>query len=136
MSTLLPGLRPGWIPFGWFVCVALTSVVLFALIAVGLVDGDPEGGNASVAVALALGFLAGGLFVGTRVAAAPVLHGVAIGLFSVVAWLAANLLLGEATDHDTWRSLTASATAWLLLIQAVAAVVGCRVGVRWARRGR
>lgn len=136
MSTLLAGVRPGWIPFGWFVCAAITSLALFGFIAVGVVGGDPAGGDFWVAASLALGFWLGGLFVGTRVAAAPVAHGLGIGLFSVVVWFVANLVLGEATDQTAWSEMDGMTLVSLLMIQAVAAIVGARIGVRWVRRGR
>jgi hypothetical protein len=136
MSTLLAGLRPGWIPFGWFVCAAISSVVLFGFIALGLVSGDPEGADPWVAAALVTGFFFGGLFVGTRVAAAPVLHGLAIGAFTLVVWLVANLLLGEPTDQTAWAGPGAVAVAALMVLHTTAAVVGARIGVRWVRQGR
>ena len=34
-----------------------------------------------------------------------ILHGIALGLFSLVAWFVINLVLGEPTGATTWRSL-------------------------------
>jgi hypothetical protein len=125
-------LRWDWIAFGWFLAVALTSLVLLALSSFGLLVADGGGEALWAAVALAVGFFVIGVFVGTRVVAAPVLHGVAIALFSLVAWLAVNLI-GEPFGETTWRSLDAPTVAGLLVLQAVAAVVGTRIGVRWTR---
>lgn len=124
-------LRPTWIPFGWFICAAITSLVLMVLIALGVVGDQPAGGDVSVAAALAIGFWAGGFLVGTRVAAAPFLHGIGIGLFSLVVWVGVNLFLGEPTDQTAWRSLDAVTAVGLLLVHTVAVIVGLRMGIRW-----
>ena len=63
---------------------------------------------------LAAGFFLGGWFTGARAGAAPILHAVGIGLFSLVAWLLVNLVLGGATGAAEWRSLPATLTAGLL----------------------
>jgi hypothetical protein len=126
-------LRWDWIAFGWFLAVGLTSLLLLALSSFGLLVTDAGGETLWVAVALAVGFFVIGVFVGTRVVAAPVLHGVAMALCTLVAWLAVNLLVGEPFGETTWRSLDALTAAGLLVLQAAAAVVGARIGVRWMR---
>jgi len=130
----LQNVRPSWVAFGWFLGAAVTSALLIALIAVGLVDAVETGAGELWALpAMFLGFAAGGYFVGARVGAAPILHAVGIGLFSIVVWFLANLLFGEALDAETWSSLSPAFTAGLLLLQIVAAALGARVGSREAR---
>ncbi|HEX8691942.1 MAG TPA: hypothetical protein VF746_05965 [Longimicrobium sp.] len=132
----LQNVRPSWVAFGWFLGAAVTSALLIALIAVGLVDRTGDGGGPWVLLAMFLGFAAGGYFVGARVGAAPILHAVGIGLFSIVVWFLANLLFGETFDAETWNSLSPAFTAGLLLLQMVAAALGARVGSREARAAR
>jgi hypothetical protein len=67
------------------------------------------------------------------VVAAPTLHGVGMGLFSLLAWLVVNLLIGEPVGETTWRALDGATAGGLILVQAAAAVVGARIGVRWMR---
>ena len=57
-----------------------------------------------------------------------------MGLLSLLVWLAVNLFLGEPTDAAAWDGLGTAPLALLLVLQTVAAVVGARMGVRWARR--
>lgn len=133
MHESLRSIRPSWIAFGWFIAISLTSLILLAMEVVGLVGIDPRGESLWVALALLIGFFISGFFTGTRVAAAPVLHGLGIGFFSFLAWILVNLFLGEPTGGTTWRSLPVETVLGLLLLQAVAAVVGTRLAVRWKR---
>ncbi len=59
----LNNLHPGWVVGGWLVAVAVTSAVYLAIVGIGLL---PAGAGAAVGVlfAMAVGFYAGGLFVG------------------------------------------------------------------------
>lgn len=132
MRERLKDVQIGWVASGWFLSVAVTSLILIALTAFGFAEPDRPGESIWVAASLLIGFVAGGFMVGTRVPVAPTLHGFSIGLFSLVAWLLVNLLLGEAVGATTWRSLAAITLSALLALQAVAAVVGARIGVRWA----
>jgi len=134
MVESIRSVRPSWVAFGWFVAAAITSLVLLAMDAFGMMTGEERTESLWVAVALVVGFTLSGFLVGTRVVAAPVLHGVAIGVFSLVAWVAINLFVGEPTGETTWRDLDARTLGGLLVLQAVAAVVGTRLGVRWRRR--
>src|SRR5688572_18054984 len=108
MREHLHNLNLPWIAFGWFIAVSVTSLILLALDAAGIAGADAPAESLWVAIALAVSFVAAGFLVGTRVAAAPWLNGIGMGLFSVVAWVAVNLLLGEPTGAATWRSLPAS----------------------------
>lgn len=130
----LQNVRPSWVAFGWFIGAAVTSLLLIAMIAVRVINGTgTDGGGFWVLLAMFLGFAAGGYFVGARVGAAPILHAVGIGLFSIVVWFLANLLFGEALDAETWNALSPAFTAGLLLLQIGSAAVGARIGSREAR---
>jgi hypothetical protein len=128
-------IHPTWIAFGWFIAAALTSLFVIALEALGIVGENPGDEATWAGLALFAGFLIGGYFVGARVARAPVIYGISMGLFSIVVWFALNLVLGEPTGATSWRSLGFGTTLGLLLLQAIAAVVGVWLGVRSLTRG-
>lgn len=133
-TETISNVRPSWVAFGWFIAVAVSALLILALVAFGFLSPDSsQGENGWIALALLIGFLTGGLMVGLRTREAPVLHGVGIGLFSLVVWLLANLLVGEPTGWTTWRTLPTAQALALLVLQTCAAVVGARIG---ARRGR
>ena len=132
-SEHLQNVRPGSVALGWFVAVAVTSLAVFAMLAVGLLSRDGHGGTPWGLLATAAGFFAGGWFVGARTGRAPILHAVAIGLFSLLVWLLVNLLPGEMLDAESW-DVGAAYAAGLILLQIVAAAVGGRMGSRDARR--
>ena len=127
-SEHLRNVRPTWVAFGWFAAAAVTGLALVVLISLGLLPPEGEG-EWWVALAFAAGFFSGGWLVGWRTAEAPVLHGVGIGLFSLVAWLLVNLLAG-VLDLAEWTALSPVTTAALLLLQAAAAVAGAWYGSR------
>lgn len=130
----LQNVRPTWVAFGWFLGAAAFSLVFFALVAVGLLQDDGgAGGGIWILMAMFLGFMAGGYFTGLRVGAAPILHGVAIGLFSVVVWFVANLVAGETLDASAWSSLAPEFAAGVILLQIFAAAMGARIGSRSSR---
>lgn len=129
-SEHLRNLRPSWIAFGWFISIAVASLVVLGLAALGVAEPSAAEEAVWVALAIAIGFLAGGLLAGMRSGAAPILHGVAIGLFSVLVWFLANLLLGEPTDATAWRVMAPGTAAGLLLLQMAAASLGAWFGVR------
>lgn len=133
MPERLDRVRPTWVAFGWFIAASITALLLLALAAIGIVGDDPAAEGVWVALSFVVGFGLAGVIVGMRVADAPILHGVGIGAFSLVVWLAANLFFGEPTGQTTWTELATQTVLWLLLLQAVAAVVGVRAGVRWSR---
>jgi hypothetical protein len=84
-------------------------------------------------LAFLVGFAVAGFFVGVRAGTAPILHGVGMGLFSLVVYLAANLIAGEPTGQTAWSEVSTATALWLILLQTVAAIVGTRAGVRWRR---
>ena len=134
MFESVRSVRPAWIGFGWFIAIALTSLALFVMISMGIIRADAPTEGMGISLALLGGFLVAGFFVGTRVNAAPILHGIGMGLCSLIAWLVLNLFVGEATDTAAWNAVPASVAVGLLALQAAAAVVGARAGVRLARR--
>jgi MFS family permease len=129
----LQNVRPGRVLAGWLVAIAVTSVAVFGFILLGLM-GEGAGRDTAWAMsAVAVGFLVGGWFTGSITLEAPILHGVALGLTSLVAWAALNLVMVVVFRGLEWEGLAATATASVILTQIVAAVVGCWVGVRGAR---
>jgi hypothetical protein len=132
-SEHLSNVRPGAVALGWFIAAAVTSLAVFAMLAVGLLSRDGHGCTLWGLLATAAGFFAGGWFVGMRTGRAPILHAVAIGLFSLLVWLLVNLLPGEMLDAESW-DVGAAYAAGLILLQIVAAAIGGRLGSRDARR--
>ena len=130
----LRNVRPGAVALGWFVSACIVSLAVIAMIAVGLLSRDGVGGTGWGLLATAVGFFAGGWFVGMRTGTAPILHAVAIGLFSLVLWLVVNLAFGESLGADSWN-VGAGYLAGLILLQIVAAALGARVASRDARAG-
>jgi hypothetical protein len=131
----LQNVRPAGVLFGWFVSVAVVSLLALLLAATGLVDPEASGtGGLWGVLAIAIGFGVGGWFLGSRLGVAPILHGVAMGIVSVLVWFAANLLAGETVADSAWVSGSEAYYAGLLLLQIIAAAVGARIGSRSQRR--
>jgi len=131
----LQNVRPAGVLFGWFVSVAVVSAGALALAATGLVDPDGAGsGGVWGVLAIAVGFGFGGWLIGTRLGVAPILHGVAMGIVSVLVWFLANLLAGETVADSAMISGSEAYYAGLLLLQIVAAALGARIGSRRQRR--
>ncbi len=129
----LQNVRPITVIAAWLVSIAVTSLILLALLGLRLLDADAPSTRAAMA-AVALGFIAGGVFAGVRAAQAPILHGVAIGMFSLVAWFVLGLLSHSLLQGSVWdvgRDLTITA----VIVQIIASIVGARLGYRLALRG-
>jgi hypothetical protein len=129
----LQNVRPVTVVAAWLVAIAVTSLLMLALVGLRLVDADSPSTRIAM-IALALGFIAGGAFAGLRAAQAPILHGIAMGLFSLIAWfvlglVAQSLITGGALD------LTRDITMTALIIQIVSSIIGARLGYRFAMRG-
>jgi hypothetical protein len=130
----LENVRPGGVLFGWFVSVAVVSAIALALAATGLVDTESStGGGLWGAAAIAAGFALGGWFVGARMGVAPILHGVAMGIVSILVWFLANLVAGETVAGSGMVRGSEAYYAGLLLLQIVAAAVGAAMGSRRQR---
>ncbi|HEX7051468.1 MAG TPA: hypothetical protein VF188_14775 [Longimicrobiales bacterium] len=130
----LENIRPGWVAAGWLVAAAMTSLIGLVLAALQLIGAGDESDQLWALVIVAFGFWVGGFFTGFRALRAPILHGIAIGLATLVAWFALNLLSLVFPDLR-WQALTPTVTAALLLIQMATAVAGAWVGHRIALRG-
>src|SRR5688500_20012003 len=126
-SEHLSNLHVGWTLTGWVVAVAVTSVVHLALTGAGLLTPAGPGEVLGSVAALAVGFFAGGAFVGLRWSDAPVLHGVAIALVSVVV-----AALGSLVAPEPMSAVTVSS----ILVQLAAAVAGALFGRSLVLRGR
>jgi hypothetical protein len=126
-SEHLRNVRPGTVALGWFIGAAVTSLAVFALLALGLLPRDGAGSTAWGLLATAAGFFAGGWFAARRDGSAPILHAVAIGLFSLLVWFLVNLLPGQLLDAESW-DVGAAYAAGLILLQIVAAAIGGRLG--------
>jgi hypothetical protein len=138
----LNNVRVGWVVTGWVVAVAVASLTALVLVALGvLAEPAPEevggagGEGAWVLLAVVAGFLAGGLFLGFRSIDAPILHGLGMGVVSLVAWLVLNLAAALLFGGAGWPALTPTWSAAVLLLQLAAAVAGAWIGHRLALRG-
>lgn len=132
MFESVRSIRPAWIGIGWFLGAALTSLLVFVLSVVGLIRANAPTEGMGVALSLLVGFVMAGFWVGTRVNAAPVLHGVGMGLVSLAVWFALNVFAGSLGEG--WHAVSGPVAVALLGLQTASAVVGARAGVRFARR--
>jgi hypothetical protein len=130
----LQNVRPPWVLFGWFISVAIISLLALLLAATGMVDTEASGGGLWGIVAIAVGFGIGGWLLGARAGVAPILHGVAMGLVSLLLWFLANLVAGKTLNAAEWMRGSEAYYAGLLITQIVAAIVGARLGSRGRRR--
>lgn len=128
-------LHPGWVLGGWLLAVAVTSVVFMVGVGLGLIGPERPSSGFLVPVTVAAGFFLGGLFVGTRWADAPVLHGVAITLLSVVVWFLGNLLAPGRVAGEALGLESPSFILGMILLQLVATVGGAWSGRRLVLRG-
>jgi len=131
-SEHVRNLHPGWVVGGWLLAVAVSAAVFMVLVGAGLVQ-DARWGAALVLLAVALGFFAGGLFVGLRWSDAPILHGAAITFLSVLVWF-----LGSLLAPGTLGGTEAEGPAFVLglvLLQLTASVSGGWLGRTLVRRG-
>jgi hypothetical protein len=131
----LQNVHLGWVAAGWLVALAVTSLLLLALAALGIAAPDDSVPAVWTIAAVAVGFFAGGLFAGFRSIDAPILHGVAIGIFSLVAWFVVNLAATLVFPGATWQSLSPALAAGVLVLQLALAVAGAHTGHRIALSG-
>lgn len=132
----LQNVRYGWVVAGWLVAIAATSLVVFIFEASGFVGTGGTRDSIASLIAVVAGFAAGGFFAGFRARRAPVLHGIGIGLASLVAWVLVNLIAATLLDAIGWESVSAGFAVGLVLMQVVAAVVGALLGYNLATRGK
>jgi hypothetical protein len=132
-SEHLQNVRLFWVALGWVIAAGATSLVFLALVSFGLARAEEGGGFAALAT-VALGFWSGGLFTGFWARSAPILHGILIGVASLVVWFLLNLLIGLSFGSTGWTALTPTLTAALLLVQILAAIAGAWMGYALALR--
>ncbi|MFQ5538683.1 MAG: hypothetical protein ACE5GJ_14705 [Gemmatimonadota bacterium] len=125
-SEHLSNLHPGWIVGGWLIALAVTSGVYLAQVGAGLLPSE-NAVAVGVAVAMAVGFFAGGFFVGWRWSDAPILHAAAMTFLSVLVWFLGSL---TAPGSFTLGELGQPWVLGMLLLQFAAAIVGGQVGRR------
>ncbi|MDH5589132.1 MAG: hypothetical protein OEZ65_06205 [Gemmatimonadota bacterium] len=130
-SEHLGNVHPGWIVGGWLVAVAVTSGAYLALVGIGAVSAGGSG-VLSLALATAVGFFAGGAFVGARWCDAPLLHGGGITFFSVMVWFAGSVALPGRVRLLEGPSST---VLGLVLVQLGASMAGGWVGRRLTLSG-
>lgn len=132
-SEHLTNVQLSWVAFGWFVAFAVTSSLLLLMVASGMMTTSVTGEAVGVGAAVAVGWAVGGFITGFRTAAAPILHGAAMALFTFVAWFVVNLVLGGLTTGvAAWEGLPSRVAAFALLVQGAAAILGCWLGYRYA----
>ena len=125
----------GRVLVGWLVAIAVTSFVLLVLTAF---DALPLAGDSTwwSVLAAAVGFFAGGFYAGFRAMQAPILHGVAIALTSLLVWLVLNLTIFGLAGRESWQGLTPTLTLILLVVMILAAVLGALLGYNFAVVGK
>jgi hypothetical protein len=125
----------GTVVGGWLVAIAVSSLLVLVFVASGLFEGD-GGETLWTSMAVVIGFWAGGFFAGMRAMQAAILHGVAIGLMSIVVWFVLNALAALFFPDVGWEALTPGLTVGLLFAQIAAAVPGALMGYNLALRGK
>jgi hypothetical protein len=131
-SEHLNNVRASYVGWGWLVAIASASLFVLVFIALGVLDIESSTGGRWIAIAVTLGFFAGGAFVGFMVALAPILHGILIGLTSLVVWALVNGIVSAFFPEFTWNTLNGPLTVNVILVQMVGAVLGARLGYRYA----
>ena len=129
-SEHLSNVHPGWVVGGWLVGVAVTSGAFLALAGLGLARPHGPGAAFATGVCVAVGFFAGGLFVGFRWTEAPILHGVALALTSVLVWFLANLIFPAPLGGEGKEFGSPTVVLGLILLQLVSATLGGWLGRR------
>lgn len=132
----LQRVRPGIVVAGWLVAVAVASLIIVSLLGLNVLDAESTAGTRVSMGAVAIGFFVGGLFAGLRAREAPILHGAALGLISLIVWFALNFLSAIFFREFDWQALTAELAITLVLIQIVAAILGARFGYRTTKKSR
>ena len=134
-SEHIRNLHPGWVVGGWLVAVGVAGAVFMGLVGVGLARPDAGGADLVVLAAVAVGFFAGGFFVGLRWSDAPILHGAAITFLSVFVWFAGELAFPGSLGEPSASLRRTTLVLGVILLQLAASVGGGWVGRRLVLRG-
>ncbi len=140
-SEHLQNVTIGRVVGAWLVAIAVTSLLMLVATSLGVLSAEGDASLWSL-LPVIIGFFVGGMFSGMRALQAPVLHGIAIGLTSLVMWVLVNAVTYGLTATDglhrmlAFNGLTPGRTTVLLLIQIVAAVIGALMGYNIALRGK
>lgn len=118
------------VALAWFIAVAISSLIMVALLAFNLIQPDTASSTRAALAAVAVGFFAGGMYAGLRAQTAPILHGVSIGLLSLLAWFALNVITTVAFPRFGWSALTPNLAVATMLVMIISAVLGARGGHR------
>ena len=130
----LQNIRPGILFAAWLIAFAVTSLIVLALIGLNVLD--PDEANTRVAIAaVAFGFFVGGAFSGLRAGQAPILYGILLGILSLLITFVLNVLSTTLLRGFEWEGLTANLSVTVILVQIISAVLGARIGYRYAVRG-
>ena len=129
----LQNVRPKTVVAAWLIAVAVTSLIMLAMVGLNLTDSEAPSARAAMG-ALAFGFAAGGGFAGMRAAQAPILHGIAMGMFSLLAWFVLGLLSVTLLNGAGWDA-TRDITITALIVQIICSIIGARLGYRFTQRG-
>lgn len=132
----LQNVRYWWVLTGWLVAVGATSVIVFIFEASDFVGTSATRDALASLIAVVAGFAAGGFFAGIRAMQAPILHGIGIGVMSLIVWVVVDLIGATLIEAIRWESITARLAVGLVLMQMVAAVVGALLGYNVAVRGK
>lgn len=120
----------------WLVAIAVASLIIVSLLGLNVLDAESTAGTRASIGAVAIGFFVGGLFAGLRAREAPILHGAALGITSLIVWFVLNFLSAMLFNDVGWQALTPELTITLVLIQMVAAILGARYGYRITLKSR
>lgn len=131
----LQNVRTTRVGAGWLVAIAVTSLLILAFLGLNIFTVDGQLTPLGSVAAVGLGFFAGGFFAGFRAIEAPILHGLAIGITSLVAWAILNIFATLAFETFEWTALTPALAVSLLLVQMATAVLGALLGYNLALRG-
>jgi len=131
-SEHIRDLHPFWVIGGWLVAVAVAGAVFMVLVGVGIAQPGVGGMPLMVLASVAIGFFAGGLFVGLRWSNAPILNAAAVTFLSILAWFLAELVLPGAVGRG---GLELRTILGLVLLILLASTVGGWTGRRLVRRG-
>jgi hypothetical protein len=133
----LQNVGAGRVIAGWLVAAAVASLAAMVFLAAGLLHEETTLANTWWSmVAIAVGFFAGGFFVGFRAIQAPVLHAVGIGLTSLLVWFLLNALATLILRDWGWPVMTPQFAVALLFVQLAAAIIGALLGYNMALRGK